>query len=53
MEYADVIYIWDGCSIEGANLLEAAQYESARIVTGAISGTNRNRLLEELYVGRI
>ena len=46
MEYADVI--WDGCSIEEANLLEAVQYESARIVTGAIRGTNRNRLLEEL-----
>jgi hypothetical protein len=36
MAYADVI--WDGCSIEEANLLEAVQYESARIVTGAIKG---------------
>ena len=38
MEYADVI--WVGCSIEEENLLEAVQYESARIVTGAITGTN-------------
>jgi hypothetical protein len=50
MEYADVI--WDGCSIEEANLLEAVQYESARIVTCAIRGTNRNHYWKN-YVGRI
>ena len=46
MEYADVI--WDGCSIADSNLLESIQYEAARIVTGAIKGTNKKRLLDEL-----
>ena len=46
MEYADVI--WDGCTESEANLLEGIQNESARIVTGAIKGTNRVRLLNEL-----
>lgn len=34
MEYADVI--WDGCYVEESDLLESVQYESARVVTGAI-----------------
>jgi hypothetical protein len=46
MEYADVI--WDGCTESEANLLEGIQNESARIVTGAMKGTNRVRLLNEL-----
>jgi hypothetical protein len=46
MEYADVI--WDECTESEANLLEGIQNESARIVTGAMKGTNRVRLLNEL-----
>ena len=46
MEYAD--YIWNGCSSESTNVLESIQYEAARLVTGAIKGTNRQSLLEEL-----
>ena len=45
MEYAD--FIWDGCSSE-STVLESIQYEAARLVTGAIKGTNRQSLLEEL-----
>ena len=46
LEYADVI--WDGCTESEANLLEGIQNESARIVTAAMKGTNRVRLLNEL-----
>ena len=46
MEYAD--FIWDGCSNESTNALESVQYEAARLVTGAIKGTNRQSLLDEL-----
>lgn len=46
MEYADVI--WDGCSEGEANILETVQYEAARVVTGAMKGTNKRRLLNEL-----
>jgi hypothetical protein len=35
MEYADVL--WDGCS--ESDLLEQVQYESAKVVTGAMKGT--------------
>ena len=44
MEYADVI--WSGHL--GSDLLEHVQYEAAKVVTGAIKGTSRQRLLEEL-----
>jgi hypothetical protein len=50
MEYADVI--WDGCSIEEANLLEAVQYKSARIVTGAL-WEQIEIVYWKNYVGRI
>ena len=43
MEYADVI--WDGCSEYESNILEGIQYEAARVVTGAIKGTSKDRLL--------
>ena len=46
LEYADVI--WDGCSVGDTNLLEGIQNESARLVAGAMKGTNRKCLLEEL-----
>ena len=46
MEYADVI--WDGCSEYESNILEGIQYEAARVVTGAIKGTSKGRLLNEL-----
>ena len=45
-EYADVL--WDGCSVSGSDLLEHVQYQSAKVVTGAMQGTSKSRLLEEL-----
>ena len=45
-EYADVV--WDGCSESDSNLLESSQIEGARVVTGALKGTNRVSLLKEL-----
>ena len=38
VQYANVV--WDGCS-ESDNLLESLQIEGARVVTGALKGTNR------------
>ena len=38
VQYANVV--WDGCS-EPDNLLESLQIEGARVVTGALKGTNR------------
>lgn len=48
MEYADVI--WSGCTDTESDHFEHAdvQYEAAKVVTGAIKGTSRQRLLEEL-----
>ncbi len=46
MEYADVI--WDGCSEYESNILEGVQYEAAHVVTGAIKGTSKGRLSNEL-----
>ena len=46
MEYADVL--WDGYSVGESDLLEHVQYESAKVVTGAMQGTSKSRLLEEL-----
>ena len=46
MEYADIL--WDGCSVSESDLLEHVQYQSARVVTGAMQGTSKSRLLEEL-----
>ena len=45
MEYADII--WSGCTDTESNLLEHVQYEAAKVVTGAIKGTSRQRLLED------
>ena len=39
LEYANVV--WDGCSESDDNLLESLQIEGARVVTGALKGTNR------------
>ena len=39
LEYANVV--WDGCSESDNNLLESLQIEGARVVTGALEGTNR------------
>ena len=46
MEYADVL--WDGCSESESDLIEFVRYQSAIAVTGAMKGTSRARLLEEL-----
>ena len=46
LEYADVV--WDGCSESDSNLLESLQIKGARIVTGALKGTNRVSLLNDL-----
>ena len=46
MEYGD--FIWDGCGSECSNALDRIQFDAARLVTGAIKGTNRVSLLEEL-----
>ena len=45
LEYADVV--WDGCESD-SNLLEGSQIEGARVITGALKGTNRIPLLNEL-----
>jgi hypothetical protein len=46
MEYGDVI--WDNCSEGEASLLEHIQYESAKLVTGAVKGTSARALMNEL-----
>ena len=46
MEYADVL--WDGCTESESDLLEHAHYEAAKIVTGAMKGTNKHGLMQEL-----
>ena len=46
LEYADVV--WDGCSESDSNLLESLQIDGARVVSGALTGTNRVSLLNEL-----
>ena len=46
MEYGDVIR--DNCTEGDAHLLENIQYESARVVTGAIKGTSAGALMNEL-----
>ena len=46
LEYADVV--WDGCSESDSNLVESLQIEGARVVTGALKGTNRVSLLNDL-----
>jgi hypothetical protein len=51
MEYGD--FIWDGCGVECSNALERIQFDAARLVTGAIKGTNRVALLEELSWGKL
>ena len=46
MEYADVV--WNGCSDTESDLLDSVQYEAGKIVTGAIKGISRQRLMCEL-----
>ena len=46
MEYGDII--WDNCSDGASQLLESIQYESAKLVTGAIKGTSVRALRNEL-----
>ena len=46
LEYADVV--WDGCFDNLCDLLESVQYEFAKLVTGAMKGTARQRFLEQL-----
>ena len=46
MEYADVL--WVGCTDGESDLLKFVQYESAKIVTGAIKGTSRHYLMKDL-----
>ena len=44
LEYADIV--WDNCSIELKNGIEAVQHEAARIVTGATKLCSIYRLME-------
>lgn len=46
LEYA--VVVWDGCSESDCNLLESLQIESARLVTGAVKGTNRASFLRDI-----
>ena len=46
LEYAALA--WDGCSESESNLLVSLQIERARVVTGALKGTSRVSLLNEL-----
>ena len=46
MEYADVV--WDGCDAYLSDMLENIQYQSSIIVTGALKGTSKHCLLDEL-----
>ena len=46
MEYADVL--WDGCTDSESDLLEHVQYEAAKIVTGAMKRTSKQRLMQEI-----
>ena len=46
IEYADVL--WDGCTESESDLLEHVQYEAAKIVTGAMKGTSKHRLMQEI-----
>jgi hypothetical protein len=46
LEYADIV--WDGCKETDNDLLEQLQYEAARLFTGTIKGTSRERLLNEV-----
>ena len=46
LKYADVL--WDGCSDNESDLIEHVQYQSAMVVTGAMRGTSRSRVLEDL-----
>ena len=46
LEYGD--FLWDGCSQECSDTIESIQFDAAGLVTGAIKGTNRQSLLEEL-----
>ena len=41
-----------GCSDNESDLIEHVQYESALVVTGAMRGTSRSRVLEDL-LGKI
>ena len=46
MEYAHVV--WDGCTENESDLLEHVQYESVKLVTGAMKGTSKHRLIKEI-----
>ena len=46
MEYGDVF--WDGCTDGESDLLEFVQYEAAKIVMGAMKGTSRHSLMQEI-----
>ena len=45
MEYANVV--WNGCSDTESDL-DSVQYEAGKIVTGAMKGISRQRLVSEL-----
>ena len=46
MEYTDVL--WDGCTESESDLLRHVQYEAAKIVTGAMKGTSKLRIMQEI-----
>ena len=46
LEYSDAV--WGNCGEVNSNKLETVQIEAARVVTGAMKGTNSTKLLNEL-----
>jgi hypothetical protein len=46
MEYTDVL--WDNGIASDCDLLKHVQYEAAKIVTGAIKGTSKHHLMQEV-----
>lgn len=46
MEYADVL--WGGCTKSESDLLEHVQYRAGKIITGAMKGTSKHCLRQEI-----
>ena len=51
MDYADVL--WNGCTESESDLLEHIQNEIAKVVTGAMKGTSKHRLMHEIRWGNM
>jgi hypothetical protein len=49
MEYG-ILYAWDyNCTVANSDLLECVQYESTKVVTGAIAGTSKKVYVKNLH----